>query len=140
VGVFGAAVGGLIALLIDIPRAAGASALSGLAAASVTLPSIILALSGVAVGLVLTLVTGRFELQAKRQYLGTLKAMGWNPDMLGQVRLFENALVGTIALPLGVVGALAIGLVLAPYAALWAALAGLVAVLCWIPIATKVVQ
>ena len=38
VGVFGAAVGGLIALLIDIPRAAGASALSGLAAASVALP------------------------------------------------------------------------------------------------------
>ncbi|KIS26936.1 cell division protein FtsX [Arthrobacter sp. SPG23] len=140
VGVFGAAVGGLIALLIDIPRAAGASALSGLAAASVALPSIILALSGVAVGLVLTLVTGRFELQAKRQYLGTLEAMGWNPDMLGQVRLFENALVGTVALPLGVVGALGIGLLLAPYAALWAALAGLVAVLCWIPIATKVVQ
>jgi hypothetical protein len=140
VGVFGAAVGGLIALLIDIPRAAGASALSGLAAASVALPSIVLALSGVAVGLVLTLVTGRFELQAKRQYLGTLEAMGWNPDMLGQVRLFENALVGTVALPLGVVGALGIGLLLAPYAALWAALAGLVAVLCWIPIATKVVQ
>jgi hypothetical protein len=140
VGVFGAAVGGLIALLIDIPRAAGASALSGLAAASIALPSIVLALSGVAVGLVLTLVTGRFELQAKRQYLGTLEAMGWNPDMLGQVRLFENALVGTVALPLGVVGALGIGLLLAPYAALWAALAGLVAVLCWIPIATKVVQ
>jgi hypothetical protein len=140
VGVFGAAVGGLIALLIDIPRAAGASALSGLAAASVALPSIVLALSGVAVGLLLTLVTGRFELQAKRQYLDTLEAMGWNPDMLGQVRLFENALVGTVALPLGVVGALGIGLLLAPYAALWAALAGLVAVLCWIPIATKVVQ
>jgi hypothetical protein len=140
VGVFGAAVGGLIALLIDIPRAAGASALSGLAAASIALPSIVLALSGVAVGLLLTLVTGRFELQAKRQYLDTLEAMGWNPDMLGQVRLFENALVGTVALPLGVVGALAIGLLLAPYAALWAALAGLVAVLCWIPIATKVVQ
>ena len=46
VGVFGAAVGALIALLIDIPRAAGASALSGLAAATVALPSIILALSG----------------------------------------------------------------------------------------------
>ena len=95
---FGAAVGGLIALLIDIPRAAGASALSGLAAASVALPSIVLALSGVAVGLLLTLVTGRFELKAKRQYLGTLQAMGWNPDMLGQVRFFENALVGTVAL------------------------------------------
>ncbi len=140
VGVFGAAVGGLVALLIDIPRAAGASALSGLAAASITLPSIILAVSGVAVGLVLTMVTGRFELQAKRQYLGTLRAMGWNPDMLGQVRFFENAMVGTVALPLGVVGALGIGLLLAPYAALWAAIAGLVAVLCWIPIATKVVQ
>jgi hypothetical protein len=140
VGVFGAAVGGLIALLIDIPRAAGASALSGLAAASIALPSVILALSGVAVGLLLTLVTGRFELQAKRQYLGTLKAMGWNPDMLGQVRFFENALVGSVALPLGVLGALGIGLLLAPYAALWAGLAGLVAVLCWIPIATKVVQ
>jgi hypothetical protein len=140
VGVFGAAVGGLIALLIDIPRAAGASALSGLAAASIALPSVILALSGVAVGLLLTLVTGRFELQAKRQYLGTLKAMGWNPDMLGQVRFFENALVGSVALPLGVLGALGIGVLLAPYAALWAGLAGLVAVLCWIPIATKVVQ
>ncbi|WP_427130721.1 ABC transporter permease [Pseudarthrobacter sp. S9] len=140
VGVFGAAVGGLVALLIDIPRAAGASALSGLAAASIALPSIILALSGVAVGLVLTMVTGRFELQAKRQYLGTLQAMGWNPDMLGQVRFFENVMVGTVALPLGVLGALGIGLLLAPYAALWAALAGLVAVLCWIPIATKVVQ
>ncbi|MFF2029666.1 FtsX-like permease family protein [Arthrobacter sp. NPDC058192] len=140
VGVFGAAVGGLVALLIDIPRAAGASALSGVAAASIALPSIILAVSGVAVGLLLTMVTGRFELQAKRQYLGTLRAMGWNPDMLGQVRFFENAMVGTIALPLGVVGALGIGLLLAPYAALWAALAGLVAVLCWIPIATKVVQ
>ena len=140
VGVFGAAVGGLVALLIDIPRAAGASALSGLAAASITLPSIILAVSGVAVGLVLTMVTGRFELQAKRQYLGTLRAMGWNPDMLGQVRLFENAMVGAVALPLGIVGALGIGLLLAPYAALWAAIAGLVAVLCWIPIATKVVQ
>jgi hypothetical protein len=140
VGVFGAAVGGLVALLIDIPRAAGASALSGLAAASIALPSIILAVSGVAVGLLLTMVTGRFELQAKRQYLGTLRAMGWNPDMLGQVRFFENAMVGTVALPLGVVGALGIGLLLAPYAALWAALAGLVAVLCWIPIATKVVQ
>ena len=140
VGVFGAAVGGLVALLIDIPRAAGASALSGLAAASIALPSIILGVSGVAVGLVLTMVTGRFELQAKRQYLGTLRAMGWNPDMLGQVRFFENAMVGTVALPLGVVGALGIGLLLAPYAALWAAIAGLVAVLCWIPIATKVVQ
>lgn len=140
VGVFGAAVGGLVALLIDIPRAAGASALSGLAAASVTLPSIILGLSGVLVGLVLTLVTGRFELQAKRQYLGTLQAMGWNPDMLGQVRFFENALVGAVAVPLGVLGALGVGLLLAPYAALWAAVAGLVAVLCWIPIATKVVQ
>jgi len=140
VGVFAAAVGGLVALLIDIPRAAGASALSGLAAASIALPSIILGVSGVAVGLILTMVTGRFELQAKRQYLGTLRAMGWNPDMLGQVRFFENAMVGTVALPLGVVGALGIGLLLAPYAALWAAIAGLVAVLCWIPIATKVVQ
>jgi hypothetical protein len=140
VGVFGAAVGGLVSLLIDIPRAAGASALSGLAAASVAMPSILLALSGVIVGLVLTLVTGRFELNAKRQYLGILEAMGWNPDMLRQVRLFENALVGTVALPLGVLGALGIGLLLAPYAALWAGVAGLVAVLCWIPIATKVVQ
>jgi hypothetical protein len=140
VGVFGAAVGGLIALLIDIPRAAGASALSGIAAASIALPSIILALSGVAVGLLLTLVTGRFELQAKREYLGTLKAMGWNPDMLGQVRFFENALVGSVALPVGVLGALGIGILLAPYAALWAGLAGLLAVLCWIPIATKVVR
>ncbi len=140
VGVFGAAVGGLISLLIDIPRAAGASALSGLAAASIALPSIILALSGVAVGLILTMVTGRFELQSKRQYLGTLQAMGWNPDMLGQVRFFENAMVGTVALPLGVLGALGIGLLLAPYAALWAGLAGLVAVLIWIPIATKVVR
>ncbi|WP_458111250.1 ABC transporter permease [Arthrobacter sp. R1-13] len=140
VGVFGAAVGGLIALLIDIPRAAGASALSGIAAASIALPSIILALSGVVVGLLLTLVTGRFELQAKREYLGTLKAMGWNPDMLGQVRFFENALVGSVALPLGVLGALGIGILLAPYAALWAGLAGLLAVLCWIPIATKVVR
>ena len=34
VGVFAAAVGGMVALLIDIPRAAGASALSGLAATS----------------------------------------------------------------------------------------------------------
>jgi hypothetical protein len=66
--------------------------------------------------------------------------MGWNPDMLGQVRFFENAMVGTIALPLGVLGALGISLLLAPYAALWAGIAGLVAVLCWIPIATKVVQ
>jgi hypothetical protein len=140
VGVFGAAVGGLVSLLIDIPRAAGASALSGLAAASVALPSLVLGLSGVAVGLVLTLVTGRFELQAKRQYLGTLQAMGWNPDMLGQVRFFENALVGAVAVPLGVLGSLGVGLLLAPYAALWAAVAGLVAVLCWIPIATKVVQ
>lgn len=140
VGVFGAAVGGLTALLIDIPRAAGASALSGLAAASIALPSIILGLSGVAVGLMLTMVTGRFELQAKRQYLSTLQAMGWNPDMLGQVRFFENAMVGAVALPLGVVGALGVGLLLAPYAALWAAIAGLVAVLCWIPIATKVVR
>ena len=140
VGVFGAAVGGLAALLIDIPRAAGASALSGLAAASIALPSVILALSGVAVGLVLTMVTGRFELQAKRQYLGILEAMGWNPDMLSQVRFFENAMVGAVALPLGVLGALGVGLLLAPYAALWACLAGLVAVLCWIPIATKVVK
>lgn len=140
VGVFGAAVGGLAALLIDIPRAAGASALSGLAAASIAMPSIILGVSGVAVGLLLTLVTGRFELGAKRQYLGILQAMGWNPDMLGQVRFFENAMVGAIAVPLGVLGALGIGLLLAPYAALWAGIAGLVAVLCWIPIATKVVQ
>ena len=140
VGVFGAAVGGLAALLIDIPRAAGASALSGLAAASIALPSIVLGVSGVAVGLLLTMVTGRFELGAKRQYLGTLQAMGWNPDMLRQVRFFENAMVGTIALPLGVLGALGISLLLAPYAAIWAGIAGLVAVLCWIPIATKVVQ
>ncbi|CAM3291641.1 FtsX-like permease family protein [Arthrobacter ulcerisalmonis] len=140
VGVFGASVGGLISLLIDIPRAAGASALSGLAATSVALPSIVLAVAGVAVGLILTLVTGRFELNAKRQYLGILSAMGWNPDMLRQVRFFENALVGTVALPLGVLGALGIGLLLAPYAALWAGVAGLVAVLCWIPIATKVVR
>ena len=79
VGVFGAAVGGLIALLIDIPRAAGASALSGLAAASIALPSIVLGVSGVAVGLLLTMVTGRFELQAKRQYLGTLRGDGLEP-------------------------------------------------------------
>lgn len=140
VGVFGAAVGALIALLIDIPRAAGASALSGLAAASIAFPSVLLAVFGVLVGLLLTLVTGRFELHAKREYLGTLRAMGWNPDMLGQVRFFENALVGTVALPLGVLGALGLGLLLAPYAALWAGLAGLLAVLCWIPIATKVVK
>lgn len=140
VGVFGAAVGALIALLIDIPRAAGASALSGLAVATIALPSVVLAVCGVLVGLVLTLVTGRFELRAKREQLGTLKAMGWNPDMLGQVRFFENALVGTAALILGVLGALGLGLLLAPYAALWAALAGLLAVLCWIPIATKVVK
>ena len=140
VGVFAASVGGMVALLIDIPRAAGASALSGLAATSIALPSIILGLSGVAVGLLLTMVTGRFELQAKRQYLGTLQAMGWNPDMLGQVRVFENAMVGAVALPLGILGALGVGLLLAPYAALWAAVAGLVAVLCWIPIATKVVR
>ncbi|MDQ0849723.1 hypothetical protein QFZ65_001661 [Arthrobacter sp. B3I9] len=140
VGVFGAAAGGLTALLIDIPRAAGATALSGLAATSIALPSIILGLSGVAVGLLLTMVTGRFELQAKRQYLGTLQAMGWNPDMLGQVRFFENVMVGAVALPLGVVGALGVGLLLAPYAALWAAVAGFVAVLCWIPLATKVVR
>lgn len=140
VGVFAASVGGMVALLIDIPRAAGASALSGLAATSIALPSIILGLSGVAVGLLLTLVTGRFELQAKRQYLGTLRAMGWNPDMLGQIRFFENAVVGAVALPLGVLGALGVALFLAPYAALWAAVAGLVAVLCWIPIATKVVR
>lgn len=140
VGVFGAAVGGLIALLIDIPRAAGASALGGLAAASIALPSIILAVAGVAVGLILTLVTGRFELQAKRQYLGILQAMGWNPDMLRQVRFFENALVGAFALPIGVLGALGIGLLLAPYAALWAGIAGLIAVIIWIPVATKVVQ
>ena len=82
----------------------------------------------------------RFELGAKREYLGILQAMGWNPDMLGQVRFFENAMVGAIAVPLGVLGALGIGLLLAPYAALWAGIAGLVAVLCWIPIATKVVQ
>ena len=141
VGVFAAAVGGLVALLIDIPRAAGASALSGLAAASIALPEHHPgACPASPSGLLLTMVTGRFELQAKRQYLGTLRAMGWNPDMLGQVRFFENAMVGTVALPLGVVGALGIGLLLAPYAALWAAIAGLVAVLCWIPIATKVVQ
>ena len=140
VGVFAASVGGMVALLIDIPRNAGASALSGLAAASIALPSIILGLSGVAVGLLLTMVTGRFELQAKRQYLGTLQAMGWNPDMLGQVRFFENAMVGAVALPLGVLGALGVALILAPHAALWAAVAGLVAVLCWIPIATKVVR
>ncbi|MET1065185.1 MAG: FtsX-like permease family protein, partial [Arthrobacter sp.] len=140
VGVFAAAVGGMVALLIDIPRAAGASALSGLAATSIALPSIVLGLSGVAVGLLLTVVTGRFELGAKRQYLATLEAMGWNPDMLSQVRLFENAMVGTVALPLGVLGALGVGLLLAPYAALWAAVAGFVAVLCWIPIATKVVR
>jgi hypothetical protein len=140
VGVFAAATGALVALFIDIPRTAGASALSGLAATSIALPSLILALAGVAVGLLLTMVTGRFELQAKRQYLGTLAAMGWNPDLLGQVRFFENAMVGMVALPLGVLGALGLGLLLAPYAALWAAAAGLVAVLCWIPIATKVVR
>jgi hypothetical protein len=60
--------------------------------------------------------------------------------MLSQVRFFENAMVGAVALPLGVLGALGVGLLLAPYAALWACLAGLVAVLCWIPIATKVVK
>ena len=140
VGVFAASVGAMAALLIDIPRAAGASELSGLAATSIVLPSIILGLSGVAVGLLLTMVTGRFELQAKRRYLGTLQAMGWNPDMLGQVRFFENAMLGAVALPLGVLGALGAGLLLAPHAALWAAAAGLVAVLCWIPIATKVVR
>lgn len=58
--------------------------MSGLAAASIALPSVILAVFGVVVGLLLTLVTGRFELHAKREYLGTLRAMGWNPDMLGQ--------------------------------------------------------
>ena len=140
VGVFAAATGALVALFIDIPRTAGASALGGLAATSIALPSLILALAGVAVGLLLTMVTGRFELQAKRRYLGTLAAMGWNPDLLGQVRFFENAMVGMVALPLGVLGALGLGLLLAPYAALWAAAAGLVAVLCWIPIATKVVR
>ena len=139
VGVFGGAVGGLVALLIDIPRAAGASALSGFAAASITLPSIILAVSGVAVGLVLTMVTGRFELQAKRQYLGTLRAMGWNPDMLGQVRLFENAMVGTVALPLGVVGARHRPPP-RPLCRTVGRYCRSVAVLCWIPIATKVVQ
>jgi ABC-type antimicrobial peptide transport system permease subunit len=86
------------------------------------------------------LVTGRFELQSRREQLGTLRAMGWNPDMLGQVRFFENALVGAVALILGVLGALGLGLLLAPYAALWAALAGVLAVICWIPIATKVVK
>ena len=49
-------------------------------------------------------------------------------------------MVGTVAFRWVLLGALGIGLLVAPYAALWAALAGLVAVICWIPIATKVVQ
>ncbi|MGG5171589.1 FtsX-like permease family protein [Pseudarthrobacter sp. J1738] len=140
VGVFGAAAGALVAVLIDLPRAAGSSALGGVALASVIVPSIILAVAGVAVGLLLTIVTGRFELSAKRGYLGTLKAMGWNPDMLRQVHFFENALVGAYAVPIGALGAAAVGLLLAPYAAIWAGVAGLLAVVLWVPIATKVVR
>ena len=67
--------------------------------------------------------------------------MGWNPDMLGQVRFFENAMVGASRRCRWVSSApWALVSLLAPYAALWAGIAGLVAVLCWIPIATKVVQ
>ncbi|MFJ3956969.1 FtsX-like permease family protein [Arthrobacter sp. NPDC090010] len=140
VGVFGAAVGALLAVLVDIPRAAGASALGGVAAASIVLPAIVLAIAGALVGMFLTIVTGRFELGAKREQIGVLKAMGWNPDMLRQVRFFEHALVGLYALPVGVLGAALLGIFLAPYAAIWAGLAGLVAVVVWVPIATRIIR
>ncbi|MBO9705591.1 MAG: ABC transporter permease, partial [Arthrobacter sp.] len=140
VGVFGAAVGALVSVLVDIPRAAGASALGGLAAGSIVLPAIILAVAGAVVGLFLTIVTGRFELGAKREQIGVLNAMGWNPDMLRQVRFFEHALVGLYALPIGVLGAALLGIFLAPYAAVWAGLAGLLAVVVWVPVATRIIR
>ncbi|MFK0071685.1 FtsX-like permease family protein [Arthrobacter woluwensis] len=140
VGVFGAAVGALVSVLVDIPRAAGASALGGLAAGSIVLPAIILAVAGAVVGLFLTIVTGRFELGAKREQIGVLNAMGWNPDMLRQVRFFEHALVGLYALPIGVLGAALLGIFLAPYAAVWAGIAGLLAVVVWVPVATRIIR
>ena len=134
------AVGALVSVLVDIPRAAGASALGGLAAGSIVLPAIILAVAGAVVGLFLTIVTGRFELGAKREQIGVLNAMGWNPDMLRQVRFFEHALVGLYALPIGVLGAALLGIFLAPYAAVWAGIAGLLAVVVWVPVATRIIR
>nr|WP_312856793.1 ABC transporter permease [Arthrobacter mobilis] len=137
VGVLGAAAGALVAVLVDLPRAVGSSALSVLAVNQLSGLNLALALLGVLASLMLTLITGRFELPRKREQWQILTAMGWGPGLLLQLRRWEAGILGVLALPLAILGSVAVTLVIAPHAVLRAALASVLAVLIWFIVTTR---
>ncbi|MGW6175420.1 FtsX-like permease family protein [Arthrobacter sp. NPDC055138] len=137
VAVLGAAAGALVAVLADIPRAAGSTALGSLAASQLSGLNIALALLGVVTALLLALMTTRFEAQRKREQFAILGAMGWTPTLLLQARRGEAGITAAIALPLAVIGAVVTALFIAPHTAVWAAAAGIVAVLLWFVLMTR---
>ncbi|MFD1211251.1 FtsX-like permease family protein [Arthrobacter sp. GCM10027362] len=137
VGVLGAAAGALVAVLVDLPRAVGSSALSVLAVNQLSGLNLALALLGVLASLMLTLITGRFDLPRKREQWQILSAMGWGPALLLQLRRWEAGILGVLALPVAVLGSVAITLVIAPHAVLRAALASVLAVLIWFIVTTR---
>ncbi|NKX49781.1 ABC transporter permease, partial [Arthrobacter deserti] len=133
----GAAAGALVAVLVDLPRAVGSSALSVLAVNQLSGLNLALALLGVLASLMLTLITGRFDLPRKRAQWETLSAMGWGPGLLLQLRRWEAGILGALALPLAVLGSVAVTLVIAPHAVLRAALASILAILIWFIATTR---
>ncbi|MCG2622387.1 ABC transporter permease [Arthrobacter sp. I2-34] len=137
VGVLGAAAGALVAVLVDLPRAVGSSALSVLAVNQLSGLNLALALLGVLASLMLTLITGRFDLPRKRAQWATLSAMGWGPALLLQLRRWEAGILAVLALPLAILGSVAITLVIAPHAVLRAALAAILALLIWFIVTTR---
>ncbi|WP_264668324.1 ABC transporter permease [Arthrobacter sp. VKM Ac-2550] len=137
VGVLGAAAGALAAVILDLPRAAGSTALGSLALSQTGGVNIALAVLGVVTALVLTLMTGRFDLARKREQWDILEAMGWTPTLLLSLRRSEAGLLAVMALPLAVLGAVGVSLAVAPHAALRAVAAGVLAVILWFILMTR---
>ena len=119
-------------------RARPAAPRSGsLAASQLSGLNIALALLGVVTALLLALMTTRFEAQRKRDQFAILGAMGWTPTLLLQARRGEAGITAAIALPLAIIGAVVTALFIAPHTAVWAAAAGIVAVLLWFVLMTR---
>jgi len=137
VGVLGAAAGTLVAVILDLPRAAGSTALGALALTEVGGVNIALALLGVVTALVLTLITSRFDLARKREQWDILEAMGWGPGLLLALRRSEAGILAIMALPLAILGAVAASLAVAPHAVFRAVVAGVLAVILWFILMTR---
>ncbi|WP_262105155.1 ABC transporter permease [Arthrobacter sp. Marseille-P9274] len=137
VGVLGAAAGALVAVVLDLPRAAGSTALGSLALSQVGGVNVALAVLGVVTALVLTLITSRFDLARKREQWDILEAMGWGPGLLLGLRRSEAGILAGMALPLAILGAVGVSLAVAPHAAFRAAIAGVLAVILWFILMTR---